>query len=102
MIEKAILANPEYMRIVRSRRNFRCALLAVNLVCFYIVMAIMGFSPRAMGTPLWEGSSISIGILVGLLLIVLVVITAYAYTVRAANLYDKRMQAVVDQARGAI
>lgn len=64
---------PEYIRLVRLRRRIGFGLSAVMLAAYLVFILLIAFNPALLGKPIAAGSVISLGIPVGLGLIVLAV-----------------------------
>lgn len=77
-------ALPEYHTLIRKRAKLVWPLLLLTVLSYVGFILIIAFAPSALGRPVVEGGVISIGILLGLALIVLNFVITLLY-VRGAN-----------------
>jgi uncharacterized membrane protein (DUF485 family) len=84
-----IKAHPKYQELVRSRRRFALTLTALILIIYYGFILTIAFAPAALGTPVAAGSVITIGIPIGILIIVSAFVLTGIYVVRANGRFDE-------------
>ncbi len=83
-LTERILRDPTYQQLVAERRRLALLLSAVVLVVYFGYILVIGFAPALFARPIWTGAVTTVGIPVGLFVILL----AFAITgiyVRAAN-----------------
>lgn len=89
---------PEYIRLVRLRRLWGFSLSAVMLAAYLVFILLIAFKPALLGTPIAAGSVISIGIPLGLGLIVLAVALTGVYVHLSNTLFDPLTEATLKKA----
>lgn len=87
MIEH-IKNNPKYVRLVQTRSRFAWKLAAAILVVYYAFILTIAFDPALLGTPLSEGSVTTVGIPVGVAIIVFAFVLTGIYVRRANDEFD--------------
>ncbi|MGO3031386.1 DUF485 domain-containing protein [Pseudomonas helleri] len=82
-----ICQNPDFIQLVRRKQNLYWSLSLIMLVIYFGFVLLVAFSPATLGRPLSDGVT-SVGMLVG----VLVVLAAFALT----GFYVYRANRVID------
>jgi uncharacterized membrane protein (DUF485 family) len=91
-----IHANPKYRVLVRRRARLAWGLTALLLVSYYGYVGLIAFDKPALARPI--GSSvITVGIPVGLGLIVLAIVLTGIYVVRANTEFDRLTREILDE-----
>lgn len=83
-----IEANPKYHELRRKRNGFGWLLTALMMVVYYGYIALIAFDKPFLATPLGAGVT-SIGIPMGMGVIVFTVVITAIYVRRANNEYDR-------------
>jgi uncharacterized membrane protein (DUF485 family) len=101
-IQEAVTAkirqNPKFQTLVERRGRFAWTLATIVLVLFYGFVMVVAFSPAVLGTPLMEGSRITVGLSAVLFIFVFSwLLTAY-YVRRANSEFDALTKDIVNQA----
>jgi uncharacterized membrane protein (DUF485 family) len=92
---KQIKNNPKYKELVSKRSSFAWKLSAIMLVIYYSFIMVIAFEPSLLGMKL-GGSVITLGIPLGIFIIIISFVLTGIY-VRRANLeFDKLSQEVRD------
>lgn len=97
MVEK-IKSNPKYQQLVTTRSSFAWKLAIVMLVIYYTFIMIIAFSPSTLGTPLGAGVT-TIGIPVGIIIIVVAFALTGIYTSRANKEFDALIKDIKEDVR---
>lgn len=84
-----VKSNPKYHELVSSRSKFAWIMSALMLVIYYAFILTIAFNKSLMATPLSQNSTMTIGIPIGLA----VIISAFALT----GIYIRRANAVFDK-----
>ncbi len=87
-IEK-IQSNPDYKKLISTRNGFAVKLSVMMLTVYFIFILLIAFDPSFLGTPLSSGSVTTIGIPVGIGIIVFAIILTGIYTKRANGEFDE-------------
>lgn len=87
LVEK-IKANPDYQTLVKKRSSFALLLSTAILVVYFAFILTIAFNPSLLGTPLAEGSVTTVGIPVGIAVIIFAFVLTGIYTNRANGEFD--------------
>lgn len=79
--------HPKFQDLVRRRSSFAWTLAAIMLAIYYGFIMVIAFVPEVLGTPL-GGSTITLGIPVGLAVIVSAFLLTGIYVRRANTEFD--------------
>ena len=79
---------PEYIQLVARRSRFAWALAAIVLVMYFTFILVIAFAPSWLAIPLFKGSVITIGIPIGLSIIVIAFILTGIYVHKANTDFD--------------
>ena len=93
LVEK-IKANPDYQKLVKTRTAFSVKLSIAMLVVYFAFILTIAFSPATLGTPLSSDSVTTIGIPIGIAVIIFAFILTGIYTKRANGEFDELNNAV--------
>lgn len=92
IIYQRIASNPHFKELVDKRQNFAMLLSLIMLVLYYGFIMLIAFAPGWLGTPLYEGTSVTRGIPLGVGLIVLSFILTAIYVIRANGEFERMTQ----------
>ena len=93
---RRIEADPNYQKLVSKRKSFGWTLAIVTLVIYYGFIAIVAFAPQVIATKVW--GNFTIGIILGLVLILGSILLTGIYVARANSRYDDLTRAVLNVA----
>ncbi|WP_374306157.1 DUF485 domain-containing protein [Methylocella sp.] len=95
---EAIQRNPKYQELVRRRSTFGWTLSAIMLAIYFGFILLIAYAPHFLGTPI--GSSVvTIGIPIGVAVILSAFVLVGIYVMRANALYDSLTRDIVEEAR---
>lgn len=80
--------DPNYKELLSKRGSFSLKLTFVMLLVYFAFILTIAFEPSALGTPLSEGSVTTVGIPVGMAVILFAFILTGIYTKRANGEFD--------------
>ena len=80
--------NPDYQELVSKRSSFAIKLSVAMLVVYFTFILTIAFNPAALGAPLSADSVTTIGIPIGIVIIVFAFILTGIYTKRANGEFD--------------
>jgi uncharacterized membrane protein (DUF485 family) len=83
-----IKTHPKYKELVSKRSSYAWTLSILMLLVYYTFIMTIAFSPETLGTPISEGSVISIGIPIGIGIILFSFVLAGLYVYKANGTYD--------------
>jgi uncharacterized membrane protein (DUF485 family) len=90
--------DPNYKALVAERTRFGWSLAILTLILYYGYIAIVAFSPETIAAKV--AGMITIGIILGVGLIVISIVLTGIYVLRANSRYDQLNQAIVKAASG--
>jgi len=91
--------NPKFEELVRKRTAFGWRLSIVMLSIYFLFILLIAFAPGVLGTPLFEGSVITIGIPLGVVIIVSAFVLTGIYTRRANKEFDELNRQIIEEAK---
>ncbi len=92
-----IQANPKYQALKSRRTKFGWSLTVVMLIAYFGYIGLIAFDKPFLGRPIGAGVT-SLGIPVGIGLIVLTVILTGVYVLRANSEFDRLTREVIEEA----
>jgi len=84
-----IRGNPKYQELVRKRTRFSIIMAIIMLIIYYTFIMTIAFAPGVLGTPLSEGSVTTIGIPIGIGVILSAFLLTGIYVFRANSQFDR-------------
>ena len=85
----AITAHPRYRELIRARTRFAWTLTTIILLIYFGFILAIAFEPQWLGTPIAAGMTMTVGIPVGILIIVSAFILTGIYVARANGQFDR-------------
>ena len=85
--------DPNYVKLVSERKSFGWTLAIITLVMYYGFIAIIAFAPSIISTKI--AGSITIGIVLGVAIILASILLTGIYVLRANSEYDDLTNAIV-------
>lgn len=86
--------HPKYQELTTKRSRFAWTLSIIMLFVYYTFIMTIAFSPESLGTPIYEGSVISVGIPIGIAIIILSFVLAGLYVYKANTSYDVLLEEI--------
>jgi uncharacterized membrane protein (DUF485 family) len=96
---EALARDPRYRALVRSRGRFTTLLTLAMLAVYFGFILLIAFDKALLARPVGGGVT-SLGILVGLGVILIAILLTALYVRRANGEFDDRLRALVDGAGG--
>ncbi len=93
----AIKSNPKYHELVSKRRTFAWILAAIMLVIYYGFVLIIAFNKEFLAQPLWPGSTTTVGIPIGVGVIISAFILTGIYVSRANSEFDRLTREIKEE-----
>ncbi|MDP3266681.1 MAG: DUF485 domain-containing protein [Sulfuricurvum sp.] len=94
--------DPDFLQLVRVRSKFAWTLTIVMLVIYFGFVLTIAFDPSILGTPLSTGSVTTVGIPVGVAVIVSAFLLTGIYVRRANGEFDELTRRIKDKAKGEV
>jgi len=95
-----IKKDPDFIQLVAVRTKFAWTLTIVMLVIYFGFVLTIAFDPSILGTPLSEGSVTTVGIPVGVAVIVSAFLLTGVYVRRANGEFDELTRRIKSKAKG--
>jgi len=95
---ESIQQNPKYRELVRQRSILGWTLAAITLIIYFGFILLIAYAPKFLGTPIGSGV-MTIGIPIGLAVIVSAFVLVGIYVVRANATYDSLTRDIVEESR---
>jgi uncharacterized membrane protein (DUF485 family) len=92
--------DPDFLQLTRERSKFAWTLTIVMLVIYFGFVLVIAFDPALLGTPLSEGSVTTVGIPVGVGVIISAFILTGIYVRRANGEFDALTAKIKAKAKG--
>jgi len=92
--------DPDFLHLVKVRSKFAWTLTIVMLVIYFGFVLVIAFNPSLLGTPLSEGSVTTVGIPVGVGVIISAFILTGIYVRRANSEFDELTARIKAKAKG--
>ncbi len=89
LIYQRVVNNPRFRELVEKRSRFAWLLSGITLVMYVAFIFLIAFEPQWLGTPLYEGATITRGIPIGVGLIVISFVLTGIYVFRANGEFDR-------------
>lgn len=86
---RAIKSNPKYHELVSKRSKFAWILAVIMLLIYYGFILIIAFNKEFLSQQLWEGSVTTVGIPIGLGVIISAFVLTGIYVFRANSEFDR-------------
>ncbi|MBF0179273.1 MAG: DUF485 domain-containing protein [Magnetococcales bacterium] len=81
--------HPQYQELVSKRSRFAWTLSVIMLIIYYAFILVIAFAPKSLGTKIAAGSVISVGIPLGVFIIVVAFLLTGIYVRRANGEFDE-------------
>jgi uncharacterized membrane protein (DUF485 family) len=94
---RRIEADPNYEKLVSERKSLGWTLTIVTLVIYYGYIAIVAFAPSIIAIKFF--GDITVGIIMGVAIIVASILLTGIYVLRANSQYDDLTAAIVNAAK---
>ena len=92
--------DPDFLQLTRVRSKFAWTLTIVMLVIYFGFVLVIAFDPALLGTPLSEGSVTTVGIPVGVGVIISAFVLTGIYVRRANGEFDELTAKIKEKAKG--
>ncbi len=97
-IYKRVRNNPKFVELVKKRSSFAWKLSLTILSVYYTFIMVIAFSPDVFGQPVGNGVT-TVGIPVGIAIILLCFLLTGLYTKRANSEFDKLTNDIKEEIR---
>ncbi|MEK0083265.1 DUF485 domain-containing protein [Benzoatithermus flavus] len=94
-----IRRNPKFAELVQRRNALARNLTILMFVFYFGFILLVAFAPGFLGTPISEGSVTTIGIPVGILVILSAFVLTGIYVAKANTTFDSLNQQIIEESR---
>jgi uncharacterized membrane protein (DUF485 family) len=91
--------DPRFRQLVAKRSRFAWMLAVVMLAIYYGFILIIAFAPSVLGTPIAPGAVTTVGIPVGVLIIIAAFVLTGIYVRRANAEFDALNQQIIEASK---
>lgn len=96
---KAIQEDTNFQELVAKRSSFAWTLTIAMLIVYFAFILTIAFEPSLLGTPLSEGSVTTVGIPVGIFVIIFAFTLTGIYVKRANSEFDELTEKIKQNAK---
>ncbi|MFO1073396.1 MAG: DUF485 domain-containing protein [Geminicoccaceae bacterium] len=94
-----IRRNPKFAELVQQRNSLARLLTILILVFYFGFILLVAFAPGFLGTPISAGSVTTIGIPVGVLVIVAAFVLTGIYVAKANTTFDNLNEQIIEESK---
>ncbi|NHR07859.1 DUF485 domain-containing protein [Chromobacterium haemolyticum] len=98
-ILKKVQSNPKFKELVHKKTSLGWQLTLIMLVIYYGFILVLAFSPATLGHPISAGATMTIGIPIGVLIILSAFVLTGIYVRRANTEFDLLNQQIVEESK---
>jgi uncharacterized membrane protein (DUF485 family) len=91
--------HPKFLELERKRSRFAWTLSALILAIYFGFILLVGFAPGVLGQPLSPGSATTVGMPIGVGVILAAILLTGAYVWRANGEFDRLTREVLESDR---
>ncbi len=95
-IYDTIKADPEFQLLVKRRRRFSLLLSMITLIIYFSFILTLAYAPEVFANPLFEGSVTTLGIPVGIGIILIAFALTGIYVKKANHEFDAILNRLKD------
>jgi uncharacterized membrane protein (DUF485 family) len=89
--------NQKFNHLVASRSRLAWGLSSIIFAVYFSFILLIAFAPGFLGRPISDGSFITIGIPVGIFIIILSSVLTGVYVWKANTVFDRINQEIIDE-----
>ena len=94
-----VTANPKFLEFVAMRNRYSIIMTIVSAAAYYGFILLVAFQGPWLGTKLGAGMTMSIGVPLGVGVIVFTIILTWIYVRRANSEFDETNEALIREAQ---
>jgi|OM-RGC.v1.027941046 Predicted membrane protein len=96
-ISARIAADPAFVALQKSRSRFAWSLAGIVLVAYFSFILIIAFVPQVFGRVVGDFETLTLGIPIGLVIIVLCFLLTGVYVRRANRVFDPALREILQR-----
>ena len=93
-----IASNPRFLKFVAKRNTYGVIMTLLGALAYYGFILTVAFNPKFMATKIGEGMTTSIGVPIGVGVIVFTIILTWLYVRRANGEFDQEAADIISGA----
>ncbi len=94
-----VTANPKFLEFVAKRNNYSILMTIVSAAAYYGFILLVAFNKEWLATKIGEGYTMSIGVPIGVGVIVFTILLTWIYVRRANTEFDSINEALIKEAQ---
>jgi len=98
-IHARIRANPKFQAFVRQRNTYSIIMAIIGAVAYYGFILLVAFNKTFLASKVSEGAMTSVGIPIGVSVIVFTIILTWIYVRRANSEFDATNEQIIMEAQ---
>jgi len=98
-ILQRVQSDPAFSELVRKKTSLGWTLTLAMLAIYFGFILVLAFAPQALAAPLFSGGVMTVGIPIGVLIILSAFVLTGIYVRKANTEFDQLTQQIVDAAR---
>ncbi len=98
-IYEKIRANPKYQKLVKTRNTYGWVMTALMMVVYYGFIGLIAFDKAFLAKPLSSTGVMTVGIPIGLGVILFTIVITGIYVRRANNEFDVIKEEIIKEAK---
>jgi len=91
--------NPNFQRLVNKRNAYSFIMIALVMICYYGYILLIAFNRDFLAQKLGAGMTTSIGVPMGVGVILFTIAVTWIYVRRANTEFDAEMESIVQEGR---
>lgn len=99
IVRDRIQLNPKFLQLVKKRNAYAFVMIALVMICYYGYILLIAFNREFLATKLGAGMTTSVGVPLGVGVIVFTILVTWIYVRRANTEFDAEMDAIVKEGR---
>lgn len=97
-ITRKIADNPAFQRFVSKRNSYSVLMTILGMISYYGFILMVAYAPSTLGSKLGAGMTTSIGVPIGLGVILFTIIITWVYVRRANTEFDDEAAVILKEA----
>lgn len=98
-VVKRITANPKFLEFVAMRNRYAIIMTALGAIAYYGFILLVAFKKEFLALKVGAGMTMSIGVPIGVGVIVFTIVLTWIYVRRANSEFDETNQAIIREAQ---
>jgi len=94
-----VRSHPKFVELVERRSRYAWTLSIAMLAIYYGFIMVVAFAPELLGVPLADGAVMTVGIPVGILIILAAFVLTGLYVRRANSEFDALTQEILEASK---